>query len=188
MNRLLFVCILFGCTIPLLGQNIAVKNNVLYDLTLTPNLGIEMKLSDKSTLDISGGYNPFSLGEYRRFKHWLVQPEYRYWLCERFNGIYLGVHAHGGEFSVGGLDLPFGFLSQLEDHKYEGYFIGGGVSIGRQWVLNSRWSLEASLGLGYARFEYDKYPCAECGDKIKSGNYNYWGPTKAAISFIYFIK
>ncbi|MBK5723127.1 DUF3575 domain-containing protein, partial [Dysgonomonas sp. Marseille-P4677] len=36
-------------------------------------------------------------------------------------------------------------------------------------------------------FKYDKYPCAECGSKIKSDSKNYWGPTKVGISFIYFI-
>lgn len=173
---------------PLLCQNIAIKNNILYDLTLTPNLGIEMKLSNKSTLNISGGYNPFNLGEYKKFKHWMVQPEYRYWLCEKFNGTYLGLHAHGGEFNIADLKLPFGFFPELKNHKYEGYFYGAGLSIGHQWILSNRWNLEASLGLGYVRFEADKYPCAECGEKIKSSNYNYWGPTKTVISFIYFIK
>jgi len=168
------------------GQRVAVKNNFLYDLTLTPNLGLEIGVGEKSTIQLSGGYNPFEFGDYKQLKHWMVRPEYRYWFCEKFNGLFMGVHLHGGEFSVADMKLPFGFMSQLEDHKYEGYFYGGGISIGRQWILSKRWSIEAAIGAGYARIEYDKYPCAVCGNKIKSSTYNYFGPTQAAVSIIYF--
>jgi len=183
---LIFVCVLFS-TIPLFGQSVAIKNNFLYDFTLTPNLGLEIGVSKQATLNISGGYNPFNLGEYKRFKHWLIQPEYRYWFCEKFNGSFVGVHLHGGEFSVGGLKLPFGFMSQLEDHKYEGYIYGGGFNYGHQWILSKHFSIEAVIGVGYARIEADKYKCAVCGDKLKKSNYNYFGPTQAAISIIYVI-
>jgi len=188
MNKLFCVCIFLGCTIALFSQRIAVKNNLLYDITLTPNLAVEVGLTKKSTLDLSAGYNPFNLGDYKRFKHWLVQPEYRYWFCESFNGTFVGAHLHGGEFSVADLKLPFDFMTQLKNHKYEGYFYGGGVSVGHQWLLSKYWSIEAQIGVGYARIEYDKYPCAECGDKIKSSSYNYFGPTKLAVSFIYFLR
>jgi len=186
MKRLLLLCIVLMCTVMASGQRVAVKNNLLYDLTLTPNIGVEFGIAERSTINLSGGYNPFDLGEYKRFKHWLVQPEYRYWLCEKFNGTFFGVHLHGGEFSVADLKLPFGFMSQLEGHKYEGFFYGAGLSVGHQWILSRHWSIEAALGLGYARVEADKYPCAECGKKIKSSDYNYFGPTKTAISLIYF--
>ena len=54
--------------------------------------------------------------------------------------------------------------------------------------LKKRWSIEASVGLGYARIEYEKYPCAECGSRLKSDTRNYFGPTKVGISLIYLIK
>ncbi|WP_455635222.1 DUF3575 domain-containing protein, partial [Parabacteroides sp.] len=51
-----------------------------------------------------------------------------------------------------------------------------------------RWGCDHSVGLGYARLNYDKYPCEKCGEKIGEEKKNYWGPTKAAISIIYTIK
>ncbi len=42
------------------------------------------------------------------FKHWLVHPEFRYWLCERFNGHFFGVHLLGGEYNISKVKLPFG--------------------------------------------------------------------------------
>lgn len=188
MKKILFIVGILISTGGVFAQKVAIKNNLIYDATLTPNLGLEIGLSSRSTLNIAGGYNPFEFGTYKKFKHWLVQPEYRYWFCEKFNGTFLGFHLHGGEFSIANLKLPFGFMSQLKDHMYEGYFYGGGINIGHQWVLSRKWSIEAAIGFGYARIEAEKYPCADCGDRIKKDSYNYFGPTQAALSFIYFLR
>jgi hypothetical protein len=170
------------------AQRLGLKNNLLYDVALTPNLGMEFGLGRKTTLDISANYNPFRLSDHKQYKHWLVQPELRFWTCERFNGFFWGIHALGGEASVARIKLPFGIYKQLRDYRYEGWFYGGGAVIGYQWILGRRWNLEAALGVGYMRVHYDKYPCPGCGDKLSSGQKNYLGPTKAAISLIYLIK
>ena len=170
------------------GQNVAVKNNLLYDLTLTPNLSVEVGLAPKFTMDLQTGLNLFTLGDDKKLKHYLIQPELRYWFCERFNGLFVGAHAHGGQFNVGGFKLPFGWIPDMENHSYEGWFIGGGASLGYQWILGNHWNLEASAGVGYARITYDKYHCANCGTLVKSDKLNYLGVTKAAISLIYIIK
>ena len=73
---------------------IAIKTNALYWATSTPNLGLEIGLAKKLTLDISGNYNPWKFSDNKQLKHWLVQPELRYWLCERFNGSFFGLHGH----------------------------------------------------------------------------------------------
>lgn len=169
------------------AQKVAIKNNLLYDATLTPNLGLEFGLGEKSTLEINAGYNPFTFSDKKKLKHWLVQPEYRWWNCEKFNGSFWGAHIHGGQYSIANLKLPFGIFPALKGHRYEGFFLGGGVSFGYQWMLGKRWNLETSLGAGYTYFKYNKYNCPDCGPKLKSGNYNYFGVTKAAISLIYII-
>ena len=63
------------------GQNYGVKTNVLYDLTSTVNLGLEYRLADRWTFDISGNYNAWTLRENMKWKHWMVQPEFRFWNC-----------------------------------------------------------------------------------------------------------
>ena len=55
---ILLALLVMGC--PLFSQSIAVKSNLLYDLSTTLNLGVEVKLSPKWSIDISGNYNPFS--------------------------------------------------------------------------------------------------------------------------------
>ncbi len=188
MKKGIFILISLILSVSLYSQHVGIKNNLLYDATLTPNLGLEIGMGKKTTLDLIGAYNPFTFKDDRRFKHWLAQPEVRFWSCEKFNGTFWGIHAHGGEFSVGGWKLPFDMFKPLKDHRYEGYFVGGGISVGHQWMLSKHWNLEASIGAGYAFIEYEKYKHNECGPRLKKDTYNYWGVTKATISLIYIIK
>lgn len=168
---------------PLLGQKMGVKTNVLYDATTTFSLGAEVVLGSKTSLDVSGAYNPWEFSETKKMKLWMIQPELRYWFCESLNGHFIGLHLHGGQYNIGGIN----FSDNIKNFNYQGDFYGGGISYGYQWIINNRWGIEAFVGLGYTHIKYDKYPCAECGSKIKSDTKNYWGPTKAGISFIYFI-
>lgn len=187
MKKIIFITILAILSITSYSQRLVIKNNLLYDATLTPNLGLEIGLGKRTTLDINGGYNPFTFNNNKKFKHWLVQPEFRWWFCDRFNGLFLGLHLQGGEFCVAALDLPFNMYPELKDHRYEGYYYGGGISIGYQWLLSKRWNFETSIGGGYTRVHFDEYYCKSCSPLLSSGIYNYWGITKATISFIFVI-
>lgn len=181
--------VLFVCSIPLVqAQKVAVKTNIPYLATMTPNLGMEFALGKRTTFELTGGLNPFEFSETKKLKHWLVQPELRFWTCEAFNGHFFGIHGLGGQFNIGGWDIPVWKLKNLKDSRYEGYAYGGGISYGYQWILNNRWNLEFNVGAGYARLHYDKFKCVKCGEKLGTGDKDYWGPTKAAVSIIYFIK
>lgn len=168
---------------PLRGQTVGVKTNLLYDMTSTINLGLEVGLAPKWTLELPVNYNPWDFPNNRKLKHWLVQPEVRYWFCEKFNGHFLGLHGHVAGYNVGGLKV-FG----LDEHRYEGNLYGGGISYGYQWILSKRWSIEATVGVGYVYLDHTKYPCGKCMEKIGDFTKHYFGPTKAGISLIYIIK
>ena len=109
----LFVC-LFASTL-LYGQVVGIKTNVLMDITKTINLGAEIGLSKKSTLDLYANYNPWEDSNNKMFKMLAFQPEYRYWFCDRFNGHFIGIHAHGGIYQVAGIDMPWGIWKGLKD-------------------------------------------------------------------------
>ncbi len=194
MNKTLKFCALliagvFLCWGGAAGQNIAIKTNLLYDATATINAGVEFGLAPKWTLDISGNYNNWTMARERKWKHWFIQPEARYWFCNKFIGHFLGFHAHGGQYNIGNLDNSINFLgtdfSQLTDKRYQGWFVGAGIAYGYSWVLSRHWNLEFELGVGYAYSRYDCYPCAECGELLDSGCHHYFGPTKAAINLIF---
>lgn len=82
------------------AQDIAVKTNLLYDAGATINIGAEVGLAPKWTLDVSGNLNAWTLSHGRKWKHWMAQPEARYWFCDRFAGHFLAVHALGGQYNV----------------------------------------------------------------------------------------
>jgi len=165
------------------SQVVGVKSNLLYDMTSTINLGLEVGLGPRWSLELPVNYNPWSLGTDKKIKHWLIQPELRYWLCERFNGHFIGLHGHMAGYNFGGIK----FIG-LENHRYEGNLYGAGISYGYQWILNKRWSIETTLGIGYAYLDHTKYFCETCGEKIGDFTKNYFGPTKIGVSLIYIIR
>ena len=87
---MLLLILLTGDIIPSKAQNIAIKNNILYDATTTPNLGIELRLSNKWTAGMNIALNPWTFPDNKKLKHLLVAPQLRYWLCESFSGHYFG--------------------------------------------------------------------------------------------------
>ncbi|NDV65566.1 DUF3575 domain-containing protein [Bacteroides sp. 224] len=168
----------YGTAIPRWGF----KNNALLDATLSLNVGVEYRISKRYSIDLDVSYNPWSFDE-KKFKHILVQPEFRVWLCEPFYGHFWGFHPTWSYFNVGGLRL-----GALKEHRYEGQLYGGGFSYGYQWYLSPRWNIEASIGLGYLYIDYDRYIFGECGDFEKTKNKHYIGPTRATVSFVYILK
>lgn len=185
MKRRLLVLIFLLVVLQLTGygQNWAFKSNLLYDATTTLNLGVEGSMGKKMTFDLSANYNPWHFNDFR-IKHGLIQPEIRYWFCEKFMGHFIGLHGAYARYNVGGLF----FNDNMKHHRYQGHLFGGGFTYGYQWVLSDHWNLEAALGIGYARLNDKKYPCADCGTVIKNESRNYFGPTKIALSIVYILK
>ena len=184
----LFWGLLWGSRVE--GQNVAVKTNLLYDALLNVNLGVEVGLSSRWTLDVSADYNGWTLSHGRKWKHWLLQPEVRYWFCDRFSGHFLGGHLLGGQYNAGGLKNGISFLgtdfSRLSNRRYQGWFTGVGIAYGYAWILGKHWNLEAEVGIGYIYTRYDIFPCASCGTKlVEDAKHHYVGPTKAAVNLVY---
>ncbi len=171
------------------AQDWAIKTNVLYDATATANIGVEVGLAPKWTLDISGNLNGWSKNEETKWKHWMVQPEARYWFCDRFSRHFLGVHAITGAFNFGGLNNNISFLgtdfSRLQNQRYQGYAYGCGIAYGFAFMLSEHINLELEAGIGYMYLDYDIFDCGNCGRRIGDGNHHYVGPTKAAVNLVF---
>ncbi len=167
------------------AQEVALKTNALYWATTTPNLAAEVSAGRRNTFQLTYGLNPWKASSGKSIRHWMLKPEYRRWFCTAFDGWFLGAYARGGQFNAGNIDLPLGILPNLEDHRFEGWYAGAGVTAGYQWALSRHWNFEASLGVGYDYAHYDKFRCGTCGERQESSHQNYVGPTGAALSLIY---
>ena len=185
--------ILFVAVVGFVGradaQQVALKTNALYWATTTPNLGLEVALGKRTSIDLSAGYNPFTLNRElnQKVKHWSVMPEFRYWFCESLQGHYLGVHTGYAFYNVGGVRIPFQAV-ESKLNRYQGWATGLGVAYGHTWILGERLNLELSIGLGYAYTNFDVYECKNCGKYKGPGEKHYVGPTKLAVNLIYLIK
>lgn len=172
------------------AQNIGIKTNLVWDALSTISVGAEYGFAPKWSIDLSGNYNNWTRSHGRRWKHWFIQPEARYWLCEKIQGHFFGAHVHGGKFNISNLDNGINFLgtdfSKLSNERYQGWFTGLGLGYGYSWILGKHWNFEAEIGFGYSYSRYDRYPCAWCGEKIESDKtHHYVGITKAALNLIY---
>lgn len=190
IKLLLVAIVLLSTGLNLQAQRtVGIKTNLLYDLTATINAGIEFGLKPKWSLDISGNFNGWQI-DGQTWKHWMLQPEARYWFCDRFSGHFLAVHAIGGQFNWGHFKHASDFLgthfSTLKDHRAQGWGVGGGIAYGYAWILNKHWNFEAEIGIGVIQTWYDVYNCLECAKKVASDKrHTYYGPTKAALNIVY---
>ena len=166
------------------SQSIAIKSNVLYDITGTINLGGEIKCFDDQSFSLSLNYNPWEFGSNKKMKQFQIQPEYRKWFDQVFIGSFIGVEAHYARYNFGSM-TPF---TTIRNNRYQGTLVGLGATYGYQWIINPYWNLEASISLGYSYLDYKKYG-PEKGDALfKKSHSNYWGPTQLGLTFIYFIR
>lgn len=185
MNKV-WLSLLFGfCMfVTIHAQQIAVKSNIVYDATATLNVGGEFAINKQFSIDLSGNFNGWELGD-RVWKHWMIQPEGRYWLLESFNGHFFGVHGMYLNYDVSRLEVPLIDFSRRNHYKGTAY--GGGVSYGYSLYVTPRLNIEFSAGVGYLNFEYDK---TVIRGNVFEGRFtkSYFGPTKLGISIVYIIK
>lgn len=159
----------------------AVKTNVLMDLAGAVNLGVEVALCNRFSVDIPLYYSPYAYADSWSLKGFAVQPELRFWLGKgAFSGCFVGVHGEMGVFNV----------ATSEDYRYESYnnepSWGVGLSCGYAMKLSERLGAEFAIGAGYVDMTYNKYYNTE-GGKLVDENVqkDYWGLTKLSIGLSY---
>lgn len=163
---------------------LALKNNLLYDLVLAPNIEVEIPLGKRWS--VNAEYKcPWWSNNSKEFCYQLLSGgiEGRYWLGNRktrsrLTGHFLGMYAEGGIYDF-----------QFKGDGYQGeYYAAGGLTYGYSLRVARQLAFEFSLGIGYLTTEYQKYTPYE-GSLVwmSTGRYNFIGPTKAKISLVWLI-
>ena len=180
---ILFIPLFLGCCITANAQRFVVKTNALYWTTATPNVGLECSVAPRWTIELEGGYNPWTFDREKNIKakHFLVSPEARYWFCESFFGHFIGLNANYTQFNVGGIPL-------FKDVRREGWAVGAGLTYGCSWPISRCWNIEANLGLGVWYTSHGIYEQRKCGLFNESISKVAFGPTSLGLSFVYIIK
>ena len=166
----------------------ALRTNMLYDVVLIPNVGIEVCMGKRWTVGLDWFYTWFSsnnrhrywqgYGGYLTFRKYLggQKSKIEGQRCQ-FTGHHLGAYVLGMTYDVewGGRGYQaarFGF--------------GGGLEYGYSKMISRKLTLDFSLGVGFQDGEYKEYLPTDDG----TGHYvwqsthkrHWWGPTKAEIS------
>lgn len=163
---------------------LALKNNLLYDLALAPNIEVEIPLGRRWSVNAEYKCPWWSMSS-KEICYQLLSGgvESRFWLGDRqvrarLTGHFVGVYAEGGIYDF-----------QFKGDGYQGRYYGAaGLSYGYSTQVSRHLAFEFSLGIGYLTTEYQKYtPYEESLIWMSSGKYNYIGPTKAKISLVWLI-
>ena len=199
---IVLTALLMVTTTALKAQTAAVKTNLIGWATTNLNIGAELGVGRKSTVQVFGTLNPWDFSDLKRYHFWNVMPEYRYWFCEKFNGHFVGIPALVGEYNMRNVKFPpigsaSGFpdltneangpvtnsVGEIKARHVEGWYVGAGLTYGYQWMLNKRWNLEAEVGVGYAYSPLTLY--GRCNTIIEEKTIHYFGLTKVGLSIMY---
>ena len=153
----------------------AIRTNLLRIVTLTPDLGVEWRISPSWGIAVNGSWTSWSWSDKdRRYALWEVTPEVRYYMGEK-KAWYLGAMFKAGQFNY-----------KLSETGKQGDLIGGGITGGYQLRLNKALALDFSLGLGYLNADYEKYEVID-GVRVRKGSEakDWWGPINAGVTLVW---
>lgn len=150
---------------------------------MTPNLGVEVALSKKLTLDTYVAYNPFKFRNGKQWRHYVVHPELRYWFREKFRGHFLGLHGGFGSYKL--FNAPIITTKEDMGTYYRGTFGLLGPTYGYHWILNKHWSIGAYVGISWVHTKYKMY---NQGEYLAEKSKDEIQPTTVGFSIIYLIN
>lgn len=162
----------------------ALKSNLLYDVALVPNIGIEFYVG-----------RGWSLGGSWMYAWWKSERRHNFW------------RTYGGEFEVRkylgqrAKEKPLtghhlGLYGQMLTYDFEtgstGYLskmsYGAGIEYGYSLPIGRRLNLDFGIGIGYLGGEYKVYDPMDTHYVWKQTKQRHWfGPTKAEISLVWLI-
>ena len=214
-KRISTIILMLAISIQMKAQQAAVRTNLAYDATLTPNIGAEVWLDSVWSLKAGAGLNAWDLDSNpehnKKLRHLLVSVGTRRYhglkrdtLCiygHRPDGTYgvvrdslinrraryFEVNALYSHFNVGNIKFPFGLYKDVRHRRLQGDLIALGGKYGYSWMLSRTWAIEAEAGVavGYAWFK--EYDCAHCGTYYGKGDRIFLLP-QLGINIVYIIN
>ena len=169
---------------------IALRTNLLYDATLSPNLGVEVRVDSAWTVGLLAGINAWDVdkAKNRKWRHILFSLRARKFLNDSvFHKGYIEADVIYSHFNVGNVKFPFGLYKSVRDRRLQGDLVALGGKYGYSWILARNWRIEAEAGVavGYAWFK--EYDCPHCGTFLGNGDRIFLLP-QLGINIVYIIN
>ena len=153
----------------------ALRANLLRWATLTPDLGLEWRISPSWGIAVNGSWTSWTWQDNnRRYALWEVAPEVRYYMGKQKRG-YLGAMFKAGQFNY-----------KLSGTGRQGDLMGGGITGGYQLRLSDALSLDFNVAVGCLHADYEKYEVID-GVRVRAGKEtkNWWGPVNAGVTLVW---
>lgn len=175
-----------SCNDSVCKRYILLKNNLLYDLGLVANIGVEFSIGRHFSFDLPLTFSPYNITSNFRIRTLTLQPGFRYWFGKDMSGLFASLYGNFGLY-----DVALCGKTRWQNHNnWKEPLYGGGAGVGyaKHFGKNKRWGLEFELGLGYAYLPSDCFYNVPNGALY--GNYvkHYWGPTKANVGITYTLR
>lgn len=156
-------------------QGMSLRTNLLWDAAAEPNIGLEFPVGKHVSLGLNAGIKTWprwlfwdndNVQNTRHWRNYAVVPEVRYYFDQVYDGFFVGGDAIYTHFNVGNVTFPFHMYPEVENHRVQGSFWGGGIFAGYSWWLGQYIRIEAEAGVAAGLAAYDKFDCAHCGTKV----------------------
>ena len=168
---------------------VALRTNLLYDATLTPNLGMDVRVDSAWTVGLLVGINAWDIDKEKnkKWRHALFSIRARKYRDSLFHKGYYEADVIYSHYNVGNTKIPFGLYSAVKDRRLQGDLIALGGKYGYSWILSRTWRIEAEAGVavGYAWFK--EYDCDHCGTYYGKGDRIFLLP-QLGVNVVYIIN
>lgn len=156
-------------------RGMSLRTNLLWDGVAEPNLSLEFEVGDHVSIGVSGGLKPWprwlawdwdNVNNPQHWRNYTVVPQIRLWPRRVFDGWFFGADFVYTHFNVSNIQFPFGLYPDVQNHRLQGSFWGGGLTIGRSWWMGEHWRIELEAGAAAGLAAYSRYECAHCGTRL----------------------
>ena len=163
----------------------ALRTNLLYDATLSPNLGVDVRVDSAWTVGLLVGINAWDIDKEKnkKWRHALFSLRARKYRDSLFHKGYYEADVIYSHYNVGNTKIPFGLYSAVKDRRLQGDLVALGGKYGYSWILARHWRIEAEAGVAW----FKEYDCDHCGTYYGKGDRIFLLP-QLGINVVYIIN
>lgn len=164
-------------------RGLYVKTNAPSWFALVPNIAVEADVAPRLSFNLPFYYSGWDFFRSDvKLRNLTLMPEIRVWADPANTHLFVNAH-----FGLAWYNLAFGGSHRYQDHDRRSPAVGGGLGIGYRFSFcrNPRWQMEAAIGCGLYRLDYDIWQNRDNGLLEGRRKRTFFGIDQAALSFSY---
>lgn len=139
INLVIVVLFTLVAQVPMKAQRMAVTSNLLEDVMLAPNLGVDIVVSDRQSFSLDVTCAPYKLSESFHNKQMAVRAGYKFWLVQSLYSHFISIDG-----VLCSSDVKFRNIGSRDE------YVGLGIGYGYSFVISKKINIVPSAGVGLA--------------------------------------